>query len=71
VMVSGIVYVLMGSTVHDSQLSLIIIKGSTGALITIDRVIMFLILLKVGCKVAARWLQGVYMLRMTPTKSFL
>ena len=51
-MVSGIVYVFMGSAVHDSQSSLIFIEGPTGALITIDRVIISLILLKFGWKVS-------------------
>ena len=63
--VSGTVYALMefGVVIGSEQLSLLII-GGTGALTAIGRLIIFLILLKIGWKVST-------CVRTAPVKSFL
>ena len=65
VMVSGIVYVFMGSEVIGHvQLSLLIMGAPAGALTTIGCSIFFLILLQIDGTVST-------CVRMTPVKSFL
>ena len=66
VMVSGIVYVFMAFVVHgwSGAPEFTNLGGPTGALTTIGRLFIFLILLKIGWKVST-------CVRMTPVKAFL